>query len=536
MSRRASRLARKFRPASPPSLSLSAVGLAPVRSHNQTRSTTKIGMAKKTSPTLASGNAFEYYIPKVAGGAKPTPVPSGKGPGGKPKYSKPRSFIDGEFQATTNAPFGSKGTLSGNNIIQDIEVIRAALESGYGRRSNWTAALLLSPSEALGLTNYLLMRLEMVASCIELDGAQARVASSFYERIEPSEKVALSFILGGIGAYLAARHWLEAAGDSISDFLHVGIFTKGIKGTASHVHFMPSSGKWPDYLVHTRNGDWHVFESKGGTLGSRWGRLVEGLLQLQHVPPVAWSGKTPKTVATCVCAHTSVDARKRLHVTAIDPPGGDVSDTKSPSLFLFQGACRLLAILEAIEQFRALVDLQETADARDDASQIWSVGTSVRFRGLVVGVPKRYLLRERTVRRRMAVFLAVREAIEELGFNATPHLDAGNLALRVRQRLIPAQPEARESRATATQALRLLSRAPRKPADATLLETCSQWLKLDEEANALRPTPSELTFLRLTETQPVQMTSAGMLLQQTAPGRLSVDVTALIEVGPRNRA
>jgi hypothetical protein len=493
-------------------------------------------MAKKKSSTPPSGNAFEYYMPIASGGHKPKLVSSGTGAGGKPKYAKPQKIINGAFRTTTRVPFGSKGPLPASQVIQDIDVIQAALESGYGRRSNWTAALLLNPSEAIGLTNYLLMRLEMVASCIELDAGKARLASSFYERIEPSEKVALSFILGGIGAYLAARQWLAAAGDSLSDFLHVGIFTKGTVGAASHVHFMPSSGKWPDYLVHTKTGEWHVFESKGGTLGSRWSRLVEGLLQLQHVPPVAWSGKTPMPVTTCVCVHTSVDARKQLQVTAVDPPGDNTSNALSPPLFLFEGACRLLAILEAIEQFRALAELQGTADVQDDVRQVWSVSTSVRFRGLVVGVPKRYLLRERTVRRRMAVFLAVREAIEELELDADPHLDASNLTPRVRQLLTPAaQTEARESRATAIQAVRLLSRVPRKAVGTNLLEACSQWLKLDEEANALRPTTSELTFLRLTESQPVRMTSAGMLLQQSAPGPLSVDVSALIEVGPRSR-
>lgn len=169
------------------------------------------------------GNEFTYYVPKPAvpaasGGATPavgpaaavTPpksiptlaVPVG---GGKGAYLNPKDFIETNFVKTSHANFGTKAKLgSTHHVIRRVDVIGAALEGGYGRRSNWTSALVLNKAEALGLARYLMQRLQMVVVCLARDKSNARQLKSFYSRVEASEKTALSFILGGIGAYLAA--------------------------------------------------------------------------------------------------------------------------------------------------------------------------------------------------------------------------------------------------------------------------------------------------------------------------------------------
>ena len=139
-----------------------------------TKNPTKMVVAKQ-------GNVFEFYVPLATPGtltAAPKPQPTAVTPpgGGKQKYTKPHKFIKSNFGVATQAPFGTQANLPDkHHVVSDLDVVRAALECGYGRRSKWTAALALSPHEATGLANYLLLRLQMVASCLEFDGTQAKI-------------------------------------------------------------------------------------------------------------------------------------------------------------------------------------------------------------------------------------------------------------------------------------------------------------------------------------------------------------------------
>jgi len=343
---------------------------------------------------------------------KPIPLGTVSGSTGKPKYLKPWNYIKENFKATGVVPFGSMGSLGGKYVvISDIHIVRAALECGYGRRSKWTSALALKPHEAKGLASYLLLRLQMVAACIESDGNQAKIPRSFYRRVESSEKVALSFILSGIGTYLAARKWLNSGGYSVKSFLHAGIYTKAVNGAGPPVALSAALTKSPDYLVESGNGEWHVFESKGGRAGARWARIAEGLVQLSNFPKISWNGKSPEFATTCVCVHTSVDSDCTLKVVAVDPPGESDSAGARRPIALFEGVCKLLLLLETVEQYYALAD-GDTAEV-ELAQENWRFASSARFGGLVVGIPNRYLNRESDVRWRLAVYLAVIETIED---------------------------------------------------------------------------------------------------------------------------
>ncbi|AQV93187.1 hypothetical protein BJN34_04655 [Cupriavidus necator] len=469
-----------------------------------------------SSPSL--GNIFEYYIPKsrtgTAGSSGPTPVPTPSSTGGKPKYAKPWKFIKGNFSVTSNAPFGNKNAIGGkHHVIQDVEIVGAALECGYGRSSKWTSALALNPHEATDLANYLLKRLEMVAACIEVDGNQARVPRSFYSRVEASEKVALSFIIGGIGAYLAARKWLEAGGDSVASFLHVGIYTKGVNGASPLVHFFMASGKSPDYLVESRQGDWHVFESKGGASAGRWGRIVEGLVQLSDVPNIGWAGHALKSPTTCVCVHTSVDSGKHLHVTAVDPPGeGDTSDDSS-SLVLIKGVCSLLLILETVEQYRALAESRAEQEGIQEVD--WETSVSSRFGGLVVGIPKRYIRYEQIVRRYLAVYLAVSEVLDSQTFAELIDNKQDSLAHLVRERLKSQAGNDRTLHLPQRWLGRKLNRIANEYGRQDFLYRCAKHLKLDLISERLMPSTTDKVILRVTQNQPYLLTSGGMFLQQS---------------------
>lgn len=249
----------------------------------------------KTSSKSPKGNIFEFYVPK-RGRSKPRPkqVPDKKDPTKKVyDKSEPARFLKRSFKKTNKVPFGKgpkKNLRTRYRALPMPLIVQAALECGYGRTGMWSSALLLSTKESLELASYLLKRLLMVASCIKVDNNDAYFTKEFYLKIEPSEKVAISFIAGGIGSFITAYHWLAAAGEKIDVMLHTSIYAKGscplLKTTPL------TTQKSPDYLIESNSGEWHIFESKGGTYAGRHKRIQEGLLQLGAITHLAWASSS----------------------------------------------------------------------------------------------------------------------------------------------------------------------------------------------------------------------------------------------------
>jgi hypothetical protein len=356
------------------------------------------------------GNHFEYFIPNIAG-VKPQPIPSSYTTTGKPKFTKPAAFIKANYVKTTAVPFGKKGNiLSLYPAVPTRYIVRAALECGYGRRGMWTSHLVLNPSQAQQLAEYLLKRLLMVAACIGVNGAEAYIPRSFYFRIEASEKVAISFIVGGIGTYLAAENWLNAAGDKARVFLHSSIYSKGVLPRIYGASLKTSSSKSPDYIVETNSGDWYVFESKGGNYASRYKRIVEGLLQLNGITSVGWSCSGPKTVTASMCVHTSLDSGKPMKVTAIDPPGVEISESKQEPIILNKAVCLLLKKIEALDQFHALNVLGNAKSDNNFAG--WTSVNIEQIPGLIAAIPEGYLMLEGVLRPKLGVYFLFIEILE----------------------------------------------------------------------------------------------------------------------------
>ena len=449
------------------------------------------------------------------------------GGGGRGTHARPAEFIESNYAVTSAASFGQKLSLGGtHHVVRRVDIVRAALEGGYGRRVNWTADLVLSQVEADNLADYLIQRLEMVDAFLDTMPNAAKVVLPFFERVEPSEKTAASFILGGMGAYLAAQRWLAAGGDSIRSFLHVGTFTKGIAGKAPKIAFpapvkkagKKASNKVPDFLGEGQSGHWHVFESKGGHLAGRWGRLCEGLAQLAHVPPIGWTTKPAAAATTCVCVHTSVDAGQVMRVTAVDPPpvirrtkrGGDGG---ARPLELIEGVCRLLKMLEALEQYRAL------AGNDDDEVQKaeWQFASSSSFGGLRAGVPIRYVEREEEVRYRLAVFFAIRAVLEK----STPR-NFKSFLESVEKGLSSVPTEGLVGQALAFDLAAVLERLAPHTDSADFLHRCSVELGLEQLAGEVMPPPGQHLddiLLRLSQEGEYAITSGGLFLQEQPPRR-----------------
>ncbi|MGC6027274.1 hypothetical protein [Enterobacter kobei] len=367
-------------------------------------------MAKPKTPSkLIKGNTFEYYVPKIRG-AKPRPkqIINKKDPTKKIyDKSKPASFLKNSFTKTTRIPFGSgaKKNLSAHYPALPLpQIVHAALECGYGRTGMWSSHLLLNHNESLELASYLLKRLLMVASCIKVGKNDAYFTQEFYSKIEPSEKVAISFIAGGIGSFIAAYHWLAAAGEKINVMLHTSIYTKGLHPSILANPF--TTKKSPDYLIESDTGEWHIFESKGGTDAGRNKRIQEGLLQLGAITHLAWASPTLtlKQVQTNVCTHTSIDAGRPLKVLAYDPPGEYTEEGKN--IILDEAVCKLLKIVESLDQFHVLGTEMRTEDD-------WEWKTVPQIKNLIVALPSQYFDLEEELRTRLGLYFIATEIIDK---------------------------------------------------------------------------------------------------------------------------
>lgn len=369
-----------------------------------------MAVAKAKTPTkLIKGNIFEFYVPKVYG-TKPRPkkITDKKDPTKKVyDKSKPAFFLKSSFTKTTIIPFGnsSKKNLSARYPALLLpQIVHAALECGYGRTGMWSSHLLLNHKESLELASYLLKRLLMVASCIKVDKNDAYFTQEFYLKIEPSEKVAISFIAGGIGSFIAAYHWLAAAGEKINVMLHTSIYTKGLY--PSVITNPLTTKKSPDYLIESDSGEWHVFESKGGTEAGRNKRIQEGLLQLGAITQLAWASPTLtlKQVQTNVCTHTCIDAGSPLKVLAYDPPGENTEEGKA--IILDEAVCKLLKIVESLDQFHVLGTEVSTEDG-------WEWKTVPQIKNLRVALPSQYFELEEELRTSLGLYFLAIESVDK---------------------------------------------------------------------------------------------------------------------------
>lgn len=222
---------------------------------------------------------------------------------------------------------------------------------------------------------------------------------------------------------------------------------------------------------------------------------------------------------TRVCVHTSVDPGKVLRVTAVDPPpNGDTVDDGAPFV-LIEGVCRLLQMLEAIEQYRVLAESLEL-DALPVLEGSWQLARTSSFGQLLVGVPVRYLQREDEVRQRLAVFFAIREVLEHRSGSGNAADDfVGAVTARVEE-ATPSDMPMDDWSFRLGEVLREL--APQVQAKEFLFR-CSKALLLEQRAAELMPVPSqdiERLVLYLVQPGEYVVTSGGLFVQgaeETSP-------------------
>ncbi|SAL62217.1 hypothetical protein AWB68_03266 [Caballeronia choica] len=456
---------------------------------------------------LPPGNQFDFYVPCKPAAKKFS----------KPAGVKPSAFVGSNFKAAAAVPFGSKGILPGTVSISNTEFAAAILECGYGRRADWKAHLALNPRERADLRSYLKARLALVLACFHMDG-KCRLPRPFYKRVEQSEKVALSFILGSMGAYLAARKWLKAGDDPMKLCLHVGIYAKVSLKPERLVSFASTSKKSPDFLVEADSGDWHVFESKGGVASERWARICEGLKQLEGLPAIGWAGSPTMPVKTAVCVHTSVDIGKPLAFMAVDPP----SDVQAgdEGFVLIKSAARVLQIIEAIEQFKAL---RADAGVQIPEQEGWTVAPTSVSMDMKIGIPNRYLRAEGSLLRAVAVFLAVREFLERERPASKCETFSDRMRRSVRLKL-RASSNGEDALVVPPAWLnRKLKRLPRHRDEGLFLSECARVLRFERLLKFVEVVDTERVRITIAEGPDTLLTSAGLVLLGNSAGASTIE-------------
>jgi len=398
----------------------------------------KSGCDNKTS--------FEYWVPKTsAHSLPPKAAPSGttsSAPGVDPS---PKDLVETHFKVTATCPIGSKKPLAACDGVRKVELLCAALNAGYGSRHAMASLMTPTLIKPVELRRYLRQRLELVSTCIHHDAGRM-VAREFFEVVESSEKGAVSFIAGCLGTQLAATRWLEGSGTKLKAFLHVGLYSKAtVVPAAVLVKLIKKGGRTPDFLVLDDANQWHLFESKGGSTGARWGQIVDGLRQLDGVSTVGYATRTKHSPRSKVCVQTRLEAGKPLEITAVDPPDGppDAAEAAGASdpmeIELVPGVWQLLRYLETMEWMDTLTDeIQPDADH----AKLWTLAKSTAFGGLVIGVPIGWFKRERLIRSSLVQYMALQDALGQVAleddgkFASTgPQPTADTLGTRFRRAL-----------------------------------------------------------------------------------------------------
>ncbi len=351
---------------------------------------------------------------------------------GAPSYDTPKEYIKENFDSIKDAPFGTNGTLKTSHVLSRVDVIRAGMTAGYGNRLHLNGVTATTAAE---MRRYLSVRLEMLLTCLDCSGNKV-VPKPFYEHVEATEKVGLAFIAGCFGAHLGARSWTAGAGTSLKRFLHAGIYTKATTVSTQALVTLAKShakGKTPDFLVQDQNNEWHVFESKGGSVSKRWSQVIDGLDQLLNVLTISAYNQATAAPVTTVCVQTVLEHGKPVSIALVDPPGSSAGDKGGDGggnggvqkrsqasdgprwrLKFVPGVAEMLVAVETLDWFHGL-QVDATSEAYSQTpNDLWKFARTTAFGGLVVGVPRELLELEPMLRALVGRYLAVQDAIESM--------------------------------------------------------------------------------------------------------------------------
>lgn len=375
--------------------------------------------------TTVTGNKFYYYEIDPLGEsirnekirridrAKKIPVKKKPKKKGKRKSASPPAPV--KKQATPGYPsvetmlvplsyYRRSRSLPVDDLFAETELylIPGVIECGYGQVIKWTSETIIK-NKSLNddMVSYSINRVRLATSCITRTINKEYKVKPFFRFIEPAEKADVSFIIGGIFSYLTALNWMHYHHEKLKYLLHANLLTSA----SLNIIQTFKTRSMPDYLAHTESGNWHVFESKGGTIYDRWPRVAEGLKQLGMVKAVVWKNGTPRAVSSAVCTHASMDAGRVIETTVVDPEN-DISHT----IKLDSSVVILANAIISLDIYKHFSD--DKPGIKTDGADGWIFARSSVFTGLGVAIPEALISREEDIRSRLGIYLAVKETVE----------------------------------------------------------------------------------------------------------------------------
>lgn len=293
------------------------------------------------------------------------------------------------FDTITAHP-ATRNPLPSTIPLTEKDIFVAGINCGYmPRYKNWHP-LNWKKIDRLNIAKFLKSNIKHVSTILEYQKNKPTKISSILSKLETSDKVNISFTLGNIATYLAAKAWIEASGDKIDMMLHERLYCAATSQLSS------SKQRHADYIAITPNTAIHVFESKGGS--SRNEAVISGLGQLDATAMHMLNGIRIKNQivqpASYVCVHAYVSGGKDINIVAYDPPGDVNSKNEFGDLTMDIDYLFLAKCLDAIDLFEALC----TSAHSQDQTGVWQTGHSEGGGGIRIAISHHMMTMQEEIR------------------------------------------------------------------------------------------------------------------------------------------
>lgn len=263
-----------------------------------------------------------------------------------PKGSSKPVASYSDLVGVTNGPNGK--LLKTEISLSAFSIAAAALEVGYGPKDKWHTNAPMTPAERKELARFLTSRARTMLRMFEVSNGQL-IVRKFNRLLDGSDKTAMHYALGQVGAAFAIEEWL---GHKPLRIIHAGPLA------ASMVRADDDCKMLPDFLVEDESKEWHALEAKGGGAPYKSEAISKGLQQLYSIDGF-WQSPLaqPHLVNQRVCSFLQIpDPGSPIAFTVADPPGdGSADERKTPLLLVdFAEAEQYLMVSEVLRSLRPI--------------------------------------------------------------------------------------------------------------------------------------------------------------------------------------
>lgn len=314
------------------------------------------------------------------------------------------------FHPMSSIPGGS--ALPSKIKLRSRHILIGALNSGYGFRSRHPGKgtfMTWSGNTTQEIFNFTLSKINGILSNLVNTTTTTTSINNSYSELESTEKAVVSFTLGCAITYLTAKEWIKAHNDSLALLIHERYFNNLLTPKLQEKH--------PDYIAITTNGNFHVFESKGGNdLNTA---VANGMLQLANAENFFRTNSanvtcslTSTTIGThlvkpisYVCVHTKVDAGSDIEINAYDPPGQYDAQTVEGSYTLDLDHLLLLKLQDAINIFESLTSKKPQATSKDG----WQIIQCPLLENINIAIRKKTLNHNDKIKQLLSILDATKD-------------------------------------------------------------------------------------------------------------------------------